>query len=167
MTEKTNKGASSQKVAIDTGAITTLAELLKKTDLTDIEYESHGCRIRVSRHISVVSHAAPVHAAPVHATPVVHAASGAAPERKDHMDIDNHPGLVKSLMVGTFYLSPKPGSPAFVEVGTVVKEGQTLGIIEAMKVMNPLKSPRSGKVTTILVEDAHPVEYDQPLFIIE
>lgn len=172
MSEKMKKTKASSKVPIDTEAVKTLAALFKETDLTDIEYEVQGCRIRVSRNITM---GFPTNMAGFPAIPsaVMPASHGPAPtsyvaeDAKSVFDPEIHAGAVRSPMVGTAYLSPKPGAANFVEVGAEVKEGQTLMIIEAMKVMNPLKASRSGKVTHILIEDAHPVEYDQVLFIIE
>ncbi len=170
MVKKSTSTKTSPKLSIDTAAISTLAELLKTTDLTDIEYEAQGCRIRVSRNVTAhfMPSAAPIAPSRSEIT-VTHGAEGAAsmPAGKGSVDPESHPGAVKSPMVGTVYLAPKPGADNFVSIGTHVKEGQTLAIIEAMKVMNPFKSPRAGKVTHVLIEDAHPVEYDQPLFIIE
>lgn len=161
MTGKKKPTAKAVHMQVDAEAIRNLADFFKDTDLTEIEYEKDGCRIRVCRGNSsgtpmntYVSQPTP--SSPIAETPV-----------KASMDPESHPGAVKSPMVGTAYMSPKPDSPKFVEVGTSVSAGQVLMIIEAMKVMNPLKSPREGKITHIFVEDGQPVEYDQPLFIIE
>lgn len=143
---------------IDRALIRDLAELLKATDLTEIEIEQAGLRVRVSRqHGAAIAYAHQV-AAPRPAEPV------AVP---GPVDLSKHPGAVTSPMVGTAFCSPKPGDPPFVTVGATVKEGQTLLIIEAMKTMNPLVAPCAGKITQILVSDAHPVEYGQVLMIIE
>ena len=154
------KTTPKKKINIDSEAVRELADLFKENDLSEIEYEVDGCRIRVARH----HHVAPTttyHAAPSqqHALPPVEPAS--EPQK------DASKNAIKSPMVGTVYLSPKPGDPAFVSVGSTVKEGQTLMIIEAMKVMNPMKATKSGKVTHILIEDGQPVEFDQPLLVIE
>jgi len=133
--------------------------LLEETGLTEIEYESGGHRIRVVRGGSVQA-AAPAPAAP---PPAADAASAAPAEAADAVPAN----AVTSPMVGTAYTASEPGGPSFVSVGDTVKEGQTLLIIEAMKVMNQIPSPRAGKVTQILVEDGQPVEYGEPLLIIE
>lgn len=140
----------------DDDMIRRLAALLEETGLSEIEYEANGQRIRVGRHDAPTvawSPAAPQAAAP---------APGSAPAAEAVPA-----GAVTSPMVGTVYTSPEPGSPAFVKVGDSVSEGQTLLIIEAMKVMNPLASPHAGKVTRILVTDGQPVEFGEPLLIVE
>jgi acetyl-CoA carboxylase biotin carboxyl carrier protein len=143
---------------IDAEAIRELAELLGETGLTEIEIERNGARIRVARHAAAVAHA-PVVAA---AAPVAaHAPVAEAPAHKGP-----HPGAVPSPMVGTVYVAPEPGKPPFVKVGDEVKEGDTLLIVEAMKTMNPIAAPRSGKVHEICVTDAQPVEFGQTLLII-
>lgn len=149
---------------IDKVMIRDLAEILNETDLTDIEIEQGDLRIRVSRQITMQA-SAPVYAqAPVAAAAPVSAAPApavAAPVG------DPSKNAVPSPMVGTVYLSPAPGARAFIEVGTQVKEGQTLLIIEAMKTMNQIASPRAGTVTSILVSDSQPVEYGEFLVVIE
>lgn len=146
---------------LDAAWIRELAGILEETRLTEIEIEKDGVRLRVSRQggVTMAAMASPA-APPIAATAAVPAVS-AAPEGGDH------PGAVKSPMVGTAYLSSSPGSPAFVSEGGQVSEGQTVLIVEAMKTMNPIIAPRSGKVTKILVSDAQPVEFDEPLLIIE
>ncbi|MBP2561004.1 acetyl-CoA carboxylase biotin carboxyl carrier protein [Neorhizobium galegae] len=150
---------SDKKNGIDKGLIRDLANILNDTDLTEIEVEQDDVRIRVSRVGTTQYVQAPV-AAPAYA-PAAAPVAAAAPAIQDNKN------AVTAPMVGTIYLSPAPGSRAFVEVGATVKEGQTLLIIEAMKTMNQIPSPRSGKVTEILVNDAQPVEYGQPLVVIE
>ncbi|MEN3146374.1 acetyl-CoA carboxylase biotin carboxyl carrier protein [Neorhizobium sp. IRAMC:178] len=150
---------SDKKNGIDKGLIRDLANILNDTDLTEIEVEQDDVRIRVSRVGTTQYVQAPV-AAPAYA-PAAAPVAVAAPAIQDNKN------AVTAPMVGTIYLSPAPGSRAFVEVGATVKEGQTLLIIEAMKTMNQIPSPRSGKVTEILVNDAQPVEYGQPLVVIE
>ena len=148
-------------MAIDTALVRELAELLAETGLTEIEVEDGTRKIKVSRASSVA--AAPTHyaaPAPAAAPPPAAQAAAAAPAAPDHAD------AVKSPMVGTVYLSAEPGSAAFVSVGQTVSEGDTLVIIEAMKVMNPITATSSGTVKAILVENAQPVEYDQPLIVI-
>lgn len=136
-----------------------LAELLQETGLTEIEYEAEGHRIRVSRQ---AGGAAMVSAAPAAASAVAPAAAPSGPSA------DAVPaGAITSPMVGTAYTAPQPGSASFVKVGDKVREGQTLLIIEAMKVMNQIPAPRGGTVTQVLVEDGQPVEFGEPLLVIE
>ncbi|HEV7435736.1 MAG TPA: acetyl-CoA carboxylase biotin carboxyl carrier protein [Pseudorhizobium sp.] len=152
---------SDNKNGIDKGLIRDLANILNDTDLTEIEVEQDDLRIRVSRAATHYVQA-PVAAAP--AAPAVAAAPApvaAAPAARDNSN------AVPAPMVGTVYLSPAPGARAFVEVGAMVKEGQTLLIIEAMKTMNQIPAPKSGKVTEIVVTDGQPVEYGEPLVVIE
>lgn len=155
------------KFKIDGEAIRQLAEILVDTKLTEIEYEDDGRRIRVSRGGSVQAATVVAPGADYHvpANNQVHAASAevAAPP----LTLSNHPGTVKSPMVGTAYMSAEPGAPTFVKVGDTVSAGQTLMIIEAMKVMNPIKAPQAGKVTQIFAQDATPVEFGEPLMVIE
>ena len=140
-----------------------LAELLSETGLTEIEVETGDMRIKVARQGTAVSAVVPqVAAAPT--------AAEAAPEPKEAAPAPapaDHPGGVKSPMVGTAYLAPEPGSANFVKVGDTVSEGQTILIVEAMKTMNPIGAPKSGKVTQILVSNEQPVEFDEVLMIIE
>ncbi len=154
----------------DVAFIQALAELLNKNDLTELavkrEYgENDRLDVRVSRQTQIVTMAAPA-AAPAAAAP---AASAAAPAvvAAAVEDPAQHPGAVTSPMVGTAYRSAEPGAQPFVQVGTAVKEGQTVLIIEAMKTMNHIPAPRAGTVKRILVEDGSPVEYGAPLMIIE
>jgi len=149
----------------DSALIRELALLLDETSLTEIEIERAGLRVRVARNISVAASMPAAYApAPVAATAPL-AATAAAPAAA--LDLAKHPGAVPSPMVGTCYWSPEPGAKPFVEVGTKVSAGQTLLIIEAMKTMNQIPSPRAGTVTQILVEDGQPVEFGEPLMIIE
>jgi acetyl-CoA carboxylase biotin carboxyl carrier protein len=145
----------------DAALIRELALLLDETNLTEIEIERAGVRLRVARNISIAAHvpAAVAAAMPV-AVPVAAAAAAAT-------DLAKHPGAVPSPMVGTAYWAPEPGAKPFIEVGSKVTAGQTLLIIEAMKTMNQIPSPRAGTVTQILVEDGQPVEFGEPLVIIE
>lgn len=138
-----------------------LAELLSETGLTEIEIETGDMRIKVARQGTAVSAVVPqVAAAP--------APAEAAPEPKEAAPAPaDHPGGVKSPMVGTAYLAPEPGSANFVKVGDTVSEGQTILIVEAMKTMNPISAPRAGKVTQILISNEQPVEFDEVLMIIE
>ncbi len=153
---------SRKKQTFDREMIRELAELLKETGLSEIELEDDGFRVRVSAGCAQL--AATVPAAAAAPAPAQAAAEKAAPEADDHA---SHPGVVKSPMVGTAYRAPAPGAAPFVEVGAKVKEGQTLLIIEAMKTMNQIPAPRSGVVKAILVEDGQPVEFDEPLMVIE
>ena len=141
----------------DSALIRELALLLDETSLTEIEIERSGLRVRVARNITV-SAAMPASFQPA---PVAAAAVPAG------ADLAKHPGVVPSPMVGTAYWSPEPGAKPFIEVGSKVSAGQTLLIIEAMKTMNQIPSPRAGTVTQILVEDGQPVEFGEPLVIIE
>lgn len=142
---------------VDLKLVRQLAEMLDETALSEIEVEDGGRKIRVARTMTGLAVAAPV-AAP---------AAVAAPAPAPAAPVGDHPGTVKSPMVGTAYLTPDPDAPPFVAVGGTVKEGDTLLIIEAMKVMNPIVAPRGGKVTQILVGSGQPVEFDQPLVVIE
>ena len=156
----------------DTKLVKDLARILRDTDLSEIEVENEGVRVRVARQANVAPqmvHAqVPMAAAPVPVAPVASAtAPAAAPAAPATADPAKHPGAVASPMVGTVYTQPEPGAAAFIKVGDTVKEGQQLFIIEAMKTMNPVPSPRSGTVTAILVHDAQPVEYGEALCVIE
>ena len=152
---------------IDAGLIRSLADILNETDLTEIEVERGELRIRVAREVTMTA-AAPIQYA---AAPVAHAAPAAAAPASmpsDPATIVSRKGEeVKSPMVGTVYLQPQPGSPSFVKPGDKVKKGQTLLIVEAMKTMNPIPAPKAGKIVEILVSDAQPVEFGEPLVIIE
>jgi len=150
------------KSSAETALIRELAEVLNDTGLSEIEYEREGLRLRVARQVTItaVHHAGPVsghHAAP---SPV--AAPVAAPA-----EVANHPGAVKSPMVGTAYRAPEPGAAPFVEVGTRVAQGQTLLIIEAMKTMNHIPAPRAGTVVQVFIDNGQPVEFGEPLVVIE
>jgi acetyl-CoA carboxylase biotin carboxyl carrier protein len=140
-----------------------LADLLDETNLTEIEVERDGLRVRVARSITTVTAAAPEQlgaGAPV-------ATAAAAGPTAASTGIADHPGVVPSPMVGTAYIAPEPGAKPFVDVGSKVAVGDTLVIIEAMKTMNQIPSPRAGTVTQILFEDGQPVEFGEPLMIIE
>ncbi len=157
MTEK------SGAMQVDLKLVRQLAELLDETSLSEIEVEDGGRKIRVARTLSgaIVSAPAAAAAPAAPAVPVAPVASAPAVPAGDH------PGTVKSPMVGTAYLTPEPDAAPFIAVGASVKEGDTILIIEAMKVMNPIIAPRGGKVTQILVGSGQPVEFDQPLVVIE
>jgi acetyl-CoA carboxylase biotin carboxyl carrier protein len=157
--EDTTKSRSSEK-SDDSALIRELALLLDETNLTEIEIERAGLRVRVARNVSIAA-TVPASYQPGATAPMP--AAGPAPVT----DIAKHPGVVPSPMVGTVYWASEPGAKPFVEVGTKVTVGQTLLIIEAMKTMNQIPAPRAGTVTQILVEDGVPVEYGEPLVIIE
>ena len=148
---------------IDHDLIRELTKLLDETGLTEIEIEQDGQRVRVARSA-------------IAAAPTSHAASASAPAAASQavtesiaapLDLSKHPGVVTSPMVGTAYVAPKPGARPFVEVGSKVKAGDTLLIIEAMKTMNQIPAPRAGTVMQILFEDGQPVEFGESLMIIE
>ena len=142
-----------------------LAGILDQAGLAELEYETDAVAIRLSRvtAAATVAAAAPVAAAPVAAAP----AAIAEPVAELPANPADHPGAVKSPMVGTVYTAPEPDAPAFITEGATVTAGQTLFIVEAMKVMNPITAPRSGTVKAILVDNAQPVEFDQPLVVID
>lgn len=142
-----------------------LAALLVETGLSEIEIEKSGLKIRVARNLTV-SAVAPPQPAPTPSASPSEVAQPATPADAS-IDLANHPGCVKSPMVGTAYRAPEPGAPPFVEIGSRVSQGQTLMIIEAMKTMNHIPAPRAGTVTHILVENGQPVEFGEPLVIIE
>jgi acetyl-CoA carboxylase biotin carboxyl carrier protein len=159
-----NKKAAARtaKSSPELDLIRNLAEILNESGLSEIELDQKGTHVRVSR---VMMSMAPAHA-PMHHVPAsTLAAQQVAGAAK--MPEAEHPGTVKSPMVGTVYLAPSPGAPNFVDVGTEVKEGQTLLIIEAMKTMNQIQAPRAGKVTHVLVDNAQPVEFGEALVVIE
>lgn len=137
-----------------------LAAILEETGLSEIEIEKAGLRLRVARNIQMVAHA-------VSASPAAHAPAAPAGSAARPTDISGHPGLVASPMVGTAYVAPNPGANPFVKIGDMVTEGQTLLIIEAMKTMNQIPSPRAGRVTQIIISDGQPVEFGEPLMIVE
>ena len=149
----------------DSSLIRELAQLLDETSLTEIEIERAGLRVRVARNISIAAAMPPSYQP---AGPALSAAASAtAMAAAATADFSKHPGVVPSPMVGTAYWAPEPGAKPFIEVGAKVSAGQTLLIIEAMKTMNQIPSPRAGTVTQILVEDGQPVEFGEPLVIIE
>lgn len=162
MSEKKTHGG------VDTELVRDLAKVLAEQGLSEIEVEHGELRLRLARTVTP----APVAAAPVAyapapvpaAAPIAAAAPAPAPAAKDLRD---DPRAVVSPMVGTAYLSPEPGSAVFVKVGDTVSEGQTLLIVEAMKTFNPIAAPRAGKVVQIIVSDAQPVEYGEPLLLLE
>jgi acetyl-CoA carboxylase biotin carboxyl carrier protein len=145
----------------DSALIRELALLLDETSLTEIEIERAGLRLRVARNISVAA------SVPANFMPSASAPTAAAPAPGGATDFAKHPGAVHSPMVGTAYWASEPGAKPFIDVGSKVSVGQTLLIIEAMKTMNQIPSTRAGTVTQILVEDGQPVEFGEPLVIIE
>jgi len=154
------EGASASGMRIEADLVRQLAELLNENDLTEIEVEDGDRKIVVKRNVLVAAAVpAPAAASAAPAAPAAAAPAAVTPA--------NHPGAVKSPMVGTVFLAGEPGAKPFVSPGETVKQGDTLLIIEAMKVMNPIVAPRAGTVSQVLVVDAQPVEYDQPLVILE
>ncbi len=152
----------------DVSFIQALAELLRENDLTELQVkrdygENNSLNVRVSRQTQMVMQAS----VPAAAQAAVAAPAAAAPASNDSADPASHPGAVASPMVGTVYMAAEPGAPNFVSVGTTVKEGDTILIIEAMKTMNHIPAPRAGTIKRILVEDGGPVEFGAPLVIIE
>jgi len=156
-TKRTSTAASSGSAFVQE-----LADILESAGLVELEYETEEVSIRLSRASSV---AAPVMTGAPVAAPAAPAASPAPSDAP--VDAANHPGAVTSPMVGTAYLAPEPGASDFVKEGDSVKEGQTLLIIEAMKVMNPITAPKAGVVKSIIISNAQPVEYGEALVIIE
>ncbi|MEI6486631.1 MAG: acetyl-CoA carboxylase biotin carboxyl carrier protein [Sphingomonadales bacterium] len=159
-------------IVVDTGLVRELAELLDASNLTEIEVKDGERVIRVARAAAAVTMAAAPSYAPAPPAggwpappPAAAAPAVAAPAGGD--DLKTHPGVVKSPIVGTAYLTPEPGAAPFISEGATVKQGDTLLIIEAMKVMNPIAAPKGGVVKAILVNSEQPVEYDQPLVVIE
>jgi acetyl-CoA carboxylase biotin carboxyl carrier protein len=158
----------SSSITFDPAAIRELAKILRETDLTEIELVENDSRIRVARVMpaqAITTYAA----APMSPPPAAMApppAAAAAPTLSAEFD-PKHPGAVTSPMVGVAYLSPEPGAAAFVQVGSQVSAGQTLLLIEAMKTFNQIKAPKSGTVTRILIEPGTPVEYGEPLMLVE
>ena len=159
MAEQSEKKAGNLggKSKIDGDAVRELASLLEETGLAEIELEQNGLRLRVAKAVAQSVVAAPAQPA---------AAAVPAPQPSGAETAD-HPGAVTSPMVGTVYVAPEPGAKAFIAVGDSVTEGQTLLIVEAMKTMNQIPAPKAGKVTSILVANGQPVEYGEPLVVIE
>ncbi len=159
-----NRSETEGALQVDTDLVRQLAQLLNESDLSEIEVQDGGRRIVVKRKLAGPAAGAPAQyyapaPAPAPSAPAAAPAPEAAPA--------DHPGAVKSPMVGTVYLAGEPGARPFVQPGQQVAAGETLLIVEAMKVMNPITAPRAGTVRQVLVQDAQPVEYDQPLVIVE
>jgi acetyl-CoA carboxylase biotin carboxyl carrier protein len=151
------------KSAIDADLIRELAKLLEETGLTEIEFERNGERVRVARRAR-----RPAAAGGAAASAAAQASAARAAAIVDGpIDVSSHPGLVTSPMVGIAYLGPEPGARAYVEIGSRVRAGETLLIVEAMKTMNQIPAPRAGIVRQILIEDGKPVEFGEPLMIVE
>jgi acetyl-CoA carboxylase biotin carboxyl carrier protein len=158
--------ASSSKpksFSAETKFVKELTAILDESNLTELEFETEDISVRLARGTTIAAAPAMMPAAP---TPAA-APAEAAPSASAASDASAHPGAVKSPMVGTVYLAPEPDAPDFVKEGDQVKKGQTLFIVEAMKVMNPITAPADGKLTRVLVDNAQPIEFDQPLAIIE
>jgi acetyl-CoA carboxylase biotin carboxyl carrier protein len=149
---------ASPSAGLDVSIVAALAEIAARHDLSEVEVDHNGLKIRVARE----RHPAPV----VHAVAAPYAVA-AAPAAAPEPPAKEHPGAVKSPMVGTAYLRPSPESKPFIEIGSTVKAGDKLLLVEAMKTYNEIVAPRSGKVTEIFVSDGSPVEYAQPLLVIE
>lgn len=152
-------------INIESNEIRKLAELLQETGLSEIEIQDGQTSVRVTRELQVA--AAVAAPAPVAAAPAAPAAAPVADAGSSNDNLDKHPGAVKSPMVGTAYLQPSPDAASFVSNGQSVSEGDTLMIIEAMKVMNPIKAHKSGTIKQICVNDSQPVEFDEVLMVIE
>jgi acetyl-CoA carboxylase biotin carboxyl carrier protein len=150
------------KPKVDTALIETLAELLQRTGLTEIELAEGDSRIRVARQPQPV-----VASVPTIASASTPAGAAASDQAIGQAAAEEHPGAVRAPMVGTVYLTPEPGAPPFIKVGAEVSEGQILLIIEAMKVMNPIRAARSGRIANLLVANGDPVEYGELLLVIE
>ena len=155
---------STTKTKLDTGLIRELAAILREADLGELEVEHEGLRVKVTKPVAAAVHtvaaAAPAAVAPAMPAPVAAASAPTASETT----VDEN--AVTSPMVGTVYLSPEPGAKAFVSEGDKVKKGDTLMLVEAMKTFNPVEAPRAGTITKIIVEDAQPVEFGEPLIVI-
>ena len=160
-----------QKGVSESALIRELAELLNETGLSEIEIEKSGLRVRVARQVNVTTPLPQTTAAAVQVTPATtgSTADATATQQAENngQDLNKHPGAVKSPMVGTAYRAPEPGAPPFVEVGATVSQGDTIAIIEAMKTMNQIPAPKSGTIAAILFENGQPVEFGEPLVILE
>ena len=150
----------------DPATIRELAQILRESDLTEIELVDNDMRVKLVRQVTVATMAMPMAAAPAHAGPAVTDLAPAPAAPAAEIDAD-HPGAVNSPMVGVAYLSAEPTAAPFVTLGSKVTQGQTLLLIEAMKTYNQIKAPRAGTVTRILVESGTPVEFGEPLMIVE
>jgi acetyl-CoA carboxylase biotin carboxyl carrier protein len=163
-----SKDMSNKNQPIDPDFVREIAALISETDLTEIEVEKGDLRIRVARQVTV--QAAPMQqfvSAPAPAAPAPVAVAAAPAAAAAAVDLSAHPGAVRSPMVGTAYRRPSPGANPFIEVGTVVKAGEKILLVEAMKTFNEIVAPRAGTITHILIEDGQPVEYGETLVVIE
>lgn len=149
---------------MDIRKVKKLIELLEESNIDELEIKEGEESVRISRNSGKIAMPAPQYMAPPMAAPAPTAAAPASPEPAKEKEISGH--LIKSPMVGTFYRAPSPGSPSFVEVGQHVKAGDVVCIVEAMKMMNQIEADKTGVVEAILVDDAEPVEFDQPLITI-
>lgn len=159
----TDKKSPVGAAGIEPDLVRELAGILRDTGLSEIEVEHGDLRVRISGAAAAIVH----HAAPVAAPAPVAAAPAAPAPAPAPVDLRTHPGAVTSPMVGTAYLSPKPEEPSYVKLGDMVTEGQTLMMVEAMKTFNPIPATKAGRLTQILVANEQPVEYGQPLAVIE
>jgi acetyl-CoA carboxylase biotin carboxyl carrier protein len=167
VSKPTAKAPSKPTYAIDTDLVRAIAQLLSETNVGEIEVKKGDLKVRVARNAPMAASPAPMMmaAAPPAAAPVAAPAAKAAPSAA--AEAAAHPGAVKSPMVGTAYRKPAPDAKNFVELGSVVKAGEKIMLIEAMKTFNDITAPKSGTVTAILIEDGQPVEFGQTLFVIE
>ncbi|WP_290721900.1 acetyl-CoA carboxylase biotin carboxyl carrier protein [Altererythrobacter sp.] len=166
MAERKAAGGRKSGMNIDSKLVRELAELLNETGLTEIEVEDDDRKIRVARGGGAPSYAAAPLAVPAPAPAAAAPAAAAPTPAAGEAPAEDHGDAIKSPMVGTAYLAPEPEADNFVKVGDSVKEGDTLLIVEAMKVMNPIPADKSGTVKAILVDNGQPVEFDQPLVVI-
>ena len=162
---KATKEVSNSDDEFNSQLVRQLAEILDETNLTEIEYDTGGLRIRVARQVKESSFMVAGPAAQI-ASPVSAALIPAASDQSA-VDPSNHPGAIKAPMVGVAYLSAEPDTPPFVKIGDKVEEGQTLLLIEAMKTFNPVRANKAGTVTSVLVTDGQPIEFDQTLVVID
>jgi acetyl-CoA carboxylase biotin carboxyl carrier protein len=164
MADETGETPNGNQMRVDSALVRELAELLSANDLSEIEVEDGDRKIRVRRELTVAAAPVTYAAAPAAAAAPQAASAGATEPAADALPTGD---IIRSPMVGTAYLSAEPGSKPFVAAGQTVKEGETLLIVEAMKVMNPILAPKAGVIKQLLVSNAQPVEYDQPLVVIE
>ena len=153
------------KLSIDPALIREIADILHEKDLAEVEWSEDGVQMRIARNMPAP--AAYYAAAPAGGPAAVRGAEATAAAATGAADPGAHPGAVKSPMVGTAYTSPEPGAPPYVEVGDEVSQGQTLLIVEAMKTMNPIPAPRSGRIVQVFIGNEQPVEFDEVLMVIE
>lgn len=153
------------KLSIDPALIREIADILHEKDLAEVEWSEDGVQMRIARNMPAP---APYYAAPPAGAPApARGAEATAAAAAGAADPGSHPGAVKSPMVGTAYTAPEPGAPPYVQVGDEVSQGQTLLIVEAMKTMNPIPAPRSGRIVQVFIGNEQPVEFDEVLMVIE